>query len=60
MVNPPFNPSLYCPSCGTSWGIVDETCGNCGFDPVSNEDDAAFYEEALDLYTQMQNLRGGD
>lgn len=38
------DPDKFCIMCGHRWGIMEETCPECGFDPVGNYDD----EEAND------------
>jgi len=36
-----------CPRCGKIFGLGDEVCQNCGFDPVDNPEDEAEYERHL-------------
>lgn len=57
MRSPTFNPEEYCPACSYRWGIEDETCTNCGFDPVNNGEDAEMYDEAVILWKRMKELR---
>ncbi len=36
-----------CPKCGRIFGVADEFCQSCGFDPVNNEADWEEYEKHL-------------
>lgn len=40
---PPTEPDD-CPRCGRVFGVADESCRHCGFDPVNDELDALEYE----------------
>lgn len=57
---PTFNPHDYCPACNTRWPTWSEVCDYCGLDPAGNQEDEAFYEDAVILWQQMQDLRQPD
>lgn len=44
------DPKEYCPSCGARYSFSYEFCRHCGFDPVSNEEDALIEEKAIKEY----------
>lgn len=48
------NPHDYCPRCGTRFGVVEEICHDCGLDPVNDEEDSAFYEQAVQTWRDQQ------
>lgn len=50
-----INPEDYCQQCWHRYGIVDEKCKNCGFDPINDEEDAEAYEKAILEYKEYQN-----
>ena len=53
----PFNPRVFCISCGHDWGVAEEVCPRCGFDPVNNLFDREKQVEAEELWDLMQQHR---
>lgn len=51
-----LSPRLYCIECSYEYGMTDEICESCGFDPVDNEQDAewqAMAEREWDLLNHV-------
>jgi len=46
------NPEEYCLVCSHRYGFSEESCPNCGFDPVGNKADADAYIKALYDYSK--------
>jgi len=44
------NPIEYCIDCGHRYGIADESCTNCGFDPIDEGEDEARQAAAESQY----------
>lgn len=44
------NPDTSCVNCGHLWGITEESCPECGFDPVGNDADGDRNEDARAAY----------
>lgn len=44
-----------CPKCGRIFGLADESCQGCGFDPVDSPEDEIEYEKYLAKKKELRN-----
>ena len=51
------DPNEFCVNCGAAYGVTDECCPQCQFDPVNDEKDGERHEEALRRYSLQQRER---
>jgi ribosomal protein L37E len=42
------DPHDYCPKCDRRFGVTEESCSGCGFNPVNNAEDEAFYDQCVE------------
>jgi len=47
-----LDPYQYCPRCSRRYGITEESCSGCGFDPVNSDKDAAVQDRAVAQYKE--------
>ena len=50
MQTPDRDPDDYCIRCERRYGVTEESCSSCGFDPVNSEEDENENEIARHLW----------
>lgn len=56
MDTPKYNPDDYCVRCHRRYGVTEECCSGCGFDPVNSEEDENENEIARHLWRVKQGI----
>lgn len=51
------DPFDYCPVCDRRFGLEEESCSGCGFDPVNSEEDSIAYDKAIAAYVAYKGER---
>ena len=49
------DPEAYCIRCGEGYGPFEETCTNCGFNPIDKGEDEAAQRKAESDFSDWQN-----
>jgi ribosomal protein L37E len=49
------DPNQYCLSCGHPYGTTDESCTECGFDPINDADDMIRHDKAVKDFHDWEN-----